>query len=468
MTTVHQLKRQARDQPLGGSAATVGGMVAPGAVLVFALASIGGLAISMSSFSYDVWAAFWIAPVLMLLCVPIANHAARAENDPKVGRFILGVAFLKIIIGTSARFGTLEVAYDGGGDSERYHEAGIELAKQFRMGNYEDLGKISGTRFIELLTGQIYAITGATEFGGFLIYSFLAFVGMCGFYRAFCIAYPEGDRRRYRILLFLFPTMWFWPSSTGKDAWMIFALGIATYGFAKVLDGHLGGLLLATGALWGAAVVRPHLAAIFVVASAAALSVRFFGKSARDRVQGRFGGTTALVFLVVLVGAAVIVSAQVQERFQLDELNVESAESVLGETTRRTSQGGSEFDAPSPATPTGYAKAFVTVTLRPFPFEARNPQSMATALEGVAIVVLSYLSLSRLLRLPLAMLRTAYVAFALTYVFTFVYAFASIENFGILARQRAQLLPLLFMLLALTVTSSTDEASVTDQELASV
>ena len=41
------------------------------------------------------------------------------------------------------------------------------------------------------------------------------------------------------------------------------------------------------------------------------------------------------------------------------------------------------------------------------------------------------------------------MAFGLVYTFAFIYAFSSIANFGILARQRSQLLPLLLVVLCL-------------------
>ena len=60
---------------------------------------------------------------------------------------------------------------------------------------------------------------------------------------------------------------------------------------------------------------------------------------------------------------------------------------------------------------------------------------------------LAVLSGRRLARLPLELVRRPYVAFALVYTFAFIYAFSSLGNFGILARERSQLLPVLFVVL---------------------
>ena len=55
------------------------------------------------------------------------------------------------------------------------------------------------------------------------------------FYRAFVTALPDADHHRYALLIFLWPTLVFWPSSIGKDCWLLFTLGIASLGAARVL-----------------------------------------------------------------------------------------------------------------------------------------------------------------------------------------------------------------------------------------
>ena len=45
--------------------------------------------------------------------------------------------------------------------------------------------------------------------------------------------------------------------------------------------------------------------------------------------------------------------------------------------------------------------------------------------------------------------REAYAAYAIAFVGVFIYLFSALGNFGILARQRVQMLPFLFVLLSL-------------------
>jgi hypothetical protein len=133
----------------------------------------------------------------------------------------------------------------------------------------------------------------------------------------------------------------------------------------------------------------------------------------------------------------------------LDSLNTESTQEVFDRVAQQTGGGGSSFTNLSPNNPVGFAFNSVTILFRPFPTEAHNPLAMLTALEGVALLVLCVVSRRRLARLPRELLRRPYVALSIVYTFAFIYAFSSVLNFGILARQRSQLLPALFVVMCI-------------------
>src|SRR5207248_9478851 len=125
-------------------------------------------------------------------------------------------------------------------------------------------GGFVGTGFLNLLTGIVYVVMGPTKLGGFLLFSWLGFWGLYLCYRAFRIGCPEGNARRYAVLVFFLPSLLFWPSGIGKDAWMIFAVGLSAYGAARVLTRARGGFLLLCLGLAASGVGRPHVAALMV------------------------------------------------------------------------------------------------------------------------------------------------------------------------------------------------------------
>jgi hypothetical protein len=433
-------------------APTPAGSLTTTVVAAGAVACVAGLAIAVQTTTYDIWAAFWIAPALLLLTVPIARRAAARFGDPRLGKTILLAAAVKVIGGSVARYVMAYGVYDGAADANRYHVVGSQLAPALRSGDYSDLGAMSGTRFIEVLTGQVYALTGPTRLGGFMVFSWLAFLGLYFFYRAFRTAVPDGDHRRYALLVFFFPTLVFWPSSVGKEAWMVACLGLAALGCAQLLAGERRGLVWAALGLWGAAVVRPHVALILLIALAMAAPARLLGARVVAHLgasRRRHGAGAGVAVALLLLVAAGMLTNRAEEFFGLDTLDVESAQEVKADVQRRTAQGGSEFTATIADDPAAFAVATVTVLFRPFPFEAHNAQALLSAGEATLLALLVLVSLPRLVRLPIAAARAPYVLLALAFLGGFVYAFSVIANFGILARQRTQLLPFLFVLLAL-------------------
>lgn len=427
------------------------------ALVVIALTLLA-LSYGMNHMTYLTWGAFWVAPVLLLLSLPIVNRASRIDGDA-IGRIVVCAAVVKIFVSPLVRYWMAFAVY-GRTDANRYHNAGSLLADLFRHGEYGDLGRISGTRFLEVLTGQFYVFTGPTRLGGFMVFSWLGFLGCYLFFRAFRTAYPEADGRRYAILVFFFPTLLFWPSSIGKEAFMMLALGAAALGAAQLLASRFGGLIWLGLGLWGATIVRPHMALICGAGLAVAAPIALLRGAPRDvkgRHRSRLGGAV-LVLSLLLAGPTLI---GVAERFfGLDSLNSQTAEEVFDEVARRTAQAGSSFTPISPNNPVGFVMGGATVLFRPFPFEAHNAQTLLASIETVILLLLCCVSLRRLARVPKEVFRSPYVAFTLAYTFAFIYAFSSLGNFGILARERSMLLPALFVALCVprVVQPAVDES----------
>jgi hypothetical protein len=431
-----------------------GPVIGPLVVLAMVLAVPVGLVFTVERYSYDIWGAFIWGPVVMLLTMPVARWVAKRTDEPEVLPFLLGAALLKVIVGPLARYTSAEVFYGGLADAARYDNAGAVLASQLRVLDFTGLGAISGTRFMEVLSGAVQAVIGDTRMGNFFVFSLFGFVGMCLLYVAFCEALPGGDRRLYRRLLFLFPTMWFWPSSIGKEAFLMLCLGASVYGLARLFGGHLSGLVPGLLGGWGLAVVRPHFLLMVLVGVAAALAFR--GPAARvddgepvEAPPGRalVGRVAAGVVLLALLPA---ILGSVERFFDIDGLNLESANEVLDEVARRTSKGGGDFAPPDTATPAGFVVGVVTVVFRPFLWEARGAQ-LFTAVEGLALIGVAAVAISRRWSAgwPRALWQQ-WCRFSLAYVLVFAWAFSVVGNFGILARQRSLMFPMLFVLIAAT------------------
>lgn len=395
--------------------------------------------------SYDVWGAVVIGPILLAVTVPLARRTAATEEDPRLARLIMLALVLKLLAAVVRYLVAFEV-YDGSADAKTYISEGARYAEQIRQGDIDYVGTSGGsdgTHFIRQLTGWIFALTGPTAVGGFLVYSWLGFLGLYGFFRAFRVAVPHGDHRRYAMLVFFLPSLLYWPSSIGKEAWMLLTLGLSAYAVARIMVHRFSGYLLLVPGLLGAAAVRPHMAALLAAGLPLSYLLR---RSARPSVFSLLAkGVGALVILAALtfaVGAA-------EERFGVEGQGLTGAEEVIDRTSEQTSQGGSEFEAERPDSIADVPLAAFTVLFRPLPHEAHNLQALLTSFEGVLLLALFGFSWRRLRGLPRECWRTPYVMFCSTYSLLFMLTFSSFGNFGILVRQRAQLFPLALVVLAL-------------------
>jgi hypothetical protein len=287
----------------------------------------------------------------------------------------------------------------------------------------------------------VYTIIGPSKIGGFAVFGAAAFWGCYLMLRAFQIALPTGDAKRYAVLIFFLPSMLFWPSSIGKEAWMMMAIGLTLYGAARLFTHERGALLPLVLGLAAAVSVRAHVAVVLIVALAVGYLVRPRSRKILGGRMGKFAG----VIVLTLVG--VIAAQHMQAALNLD--NTSSVNDALDFAQERTDEGGSSFDAARIRSPIDVPWATVTVLFRPFPQEADNAQMAVSALEGLALLVLFAASLRRLARAPKMTRRNPYVAFATMYSFIFVFAFSTFGNFGIITRQRVQLFPLVLVFVCL-------------------
>ncbi|MEY2476256.1 MAG: hypothetical protein QOG87_1571 [Actinomycetota bacterium] len=403
---------------------------------------------AMQHTDYDVWGALIVGPMLALITWPILRKLAASEGDPGLVSFFMGALALKFA-GSLVRYAAIYEVYSGVADASTYNNAGRLLAPEFRRGLFTyaervgvfDAGdRIVGTNFIKIFTGGLYALIGPTEIGGFFVFAWLCFVGLLLFYRAFRMTVPDGDAHRYRLLLFLAPSLLFWPSSLGKDALMVFGLGVAAYGGARVYTHLRYGFLIAAAGLGFTLCIRPHVTLLAILGLALGYLIR------RSRSATAVTPLAKGFGMIVVIIGAVFVASQMRTFFDLDGIDAKSLETVLLATAEQTATGGSEVIGHGGAFSVG---GVVAVLFRPFPWETYNMTALAQSIESSFLLLLVLVSLRRVGRALTGSLRNPYLAFVLVYTTAFVLAFSSIANFGILSRERVQVLPMFFVLLCM-------------------
>ena len=432
---------------------------------VAAIAYVFVMTASASSMTWDTWTPLVLAPVLFAIPIPLLKRGLRKDPDPRIGQLVV-IAFVAKMLGAVARYALTYGLYERA-DATSYHESGARLAAAFWDGSYArvaevEVPELTGTPFINQVTGLLYIVTRPTLLGGFIVFAWLSFLGLFFFYKAVVVGFPAANHRRYAYLVFFLPSMLYWPSSIGKEAWICFGLGLASYGIALITRHHPLGYPLAGLGLLATAGPRPHITVLCVVSLMLAFVLR--RRSWRDSTLGPVG---KVVGIVVLMAVGVAVVSKAASFFEVDSVSGDSVTEVLDYAGKQSGQGGSEFEAVRPKSPSEFPSAVLAVLFRPWPWEASSSQALIASAEGTVLLVLGAASVKQLMRLPKYLFQVPYVAYALTYTVMFVIAFSSIGNFGILTRQRTQVLPLVLVLLVLPRDTKTlDEEAPTIEELA--
>lgn len=430
--------------------------------LLAGLALIGGLllvfGVMLDYSALDVWTGIIVFLVLTGASVPLLRWVARKDGDPWLYR-TLTIALLVKFAASMARYFMIFVMYDGSADAGRYHSAGVMFANRLRDGvPIHPLDAMAGfpieTQRVADVVGGIYTVTGPSAYAGFIIFAYLCFWGQVLMVRAFRVAVPEGDHRRYTLLAMFLPSLLFWPSSIGKEAAIIFLLGVIVYGGGLLLAPRpqLRGAVFFAGGSLLVLLVRPHVATMSIGALVLAMVVGvlagFRSEGGRAVAGTRRGRAVRLAALVLLVVLAVGASTRLGEVFG-EEGEDATALSALEGTASQSSRGGSEFAPVGVSGPSEVPSGIVSVYFRPFPWEAANMNSLIAAGESLLLFGLFVANWRRVAALPKLALRRPYLVFCSAYIVVFAIGFSYIANFGILARQRVQALPILLVLLAL-------------------
>jgi hypothetical protein len=411
---------------------------------VFGVLAVGyliALALVMDHGTFESWRGMIVAPVLVVATIPLLL-AVRRKDGPRVA-LIFSAALILKLVATVVIYVVGESLYDGSADYRLYHQQGQLVADQLRIQWWPiDLGffPVVGNGFVFVLTGFGQLLVGPSIVGVGMLFSWCGFVGYYLFFRAYRTVAPDAPPMRFAVLVCFLPSLLFWPSGIGKDAWMALTLGMATYGVARVLTHVRGGYLLTALGMGAGALVRPHVMLIFFAAFAPAFLLR------RSRARQVLTPGKVLVLIALVIGGAILLG-RVEEYLGVDTLDSQSVETVLDDVEAKSDFGGSTFEAQRPSV-LRLPQSIVTVMFRPFPFEATNAQSLIASLEGLLLLALCLMNWRRLTRALRNMLAEPFVLGCVVFVLLFAAMFATIPNFGLLVRQRAQVLPFLFVLLA--------------------
>jgi len=380
-----------------------------------------------------------IIAVLAFVLITKIGRGMTKDADRSWMGWVIPLAFMVKLIGATFRHYTVTVVYNSG-DALTYYgfaENAIHAWRSLELPISE--GRSQGTRFIEVLTSLVFAPYFPTILGGFIMFATIAFMGQMLFYATFRRAMPHRRLKAYGLSMFFLPSLFFWPSSIGKESVLMFFIGLTVYGATLMYEGKwLASMPLVAAGMILTAAVRPHVAAL--LAGALVLSL-IFGRMPKIR-----GGTVARFLLIAVAMASLFAAASaVTARFGVG-LNAEEVQEFTDQVEGQTEQGGSSFDAETVTSPTQLPAATLRVLFRPLIHEAHNLQAQLSSVESTILLAMTLIALPRIVRNIRMVRMYPYLAFSLFFTGGFVIAFSSIGNAGILSRQRVQVIPFFLVL----------------------
>jgi hypothetical protein len=366
-----------------------------------------------------------------------------AGSDPWLTKALTACLLLHLIC-APLQIWVVDHIYQGIADYNRYDAQGAALSEGFRHLNFS-LGSnsqgIVSDGAVSIVAGVVFTIIGVNQLGAFFIFSWLSFIGVVFFYRAFVTTFGGAGSRRYGYLIFFLPTVLFWTADVSKEAIMMFLLGLTAYGSARILA-HRGGYWLVVVSSAGGVFIRPNEVLLALGGFTMAMLVRPADPNTKLNGPRR---TVALVFLGSMLGAAIFITLHF-----LPGVNGSISLSQIS-TNNNTGVGngfGSSSLTYSPSI-LAYPQDVYSVLLHPLPYNAHGSGQWFSAVENSLIVAVVLLSLRRLRFVPRVALARSYVAMCLLFTGAFIYAFASLGNAGLIERERTVMLPFLLVLLCI-------------------
>ena len=350
------------------------------------------------------------------------------------------------IVAVLARYTMIFDVYGGTADTVAYFDAGRVMAEQFRAMDFSIIGSAGpggrewGTQFIRYTSGLVLAVIGPSMRGALLVFSLAAFVGLSCMAIAFRRSCAHGSLQICVLLLFFWPSLWFWPSTIGKEAILLLSIGLVMLAYVG-RDDLIQWPLMIMGLILALA-VRPHLAGVLAISMCAA-EWASRGWSVSRIAQAALASALAVVILVRALDLLGLAGA-----------DLDALQSFHLVTAERTIRGHSSFEATGNVA-LAIPMAFVNILARPFITEAHNVMALVSSIEMMGFWVLvigrgrSLWSSLRSWRVN-RMLRFI-IPFSLLYI---VMIGATFQNLGLIARQRTLVMPALLILLAVPTSAT--------------
>lgn len=398
---------------------------------------------------FSLWALFWTSPkdypfLSSMLFVPLATLGcimlfSRTWKKDRFIKLLFGAGIGMRLAAAGAFVWLGFFVFSVSADAFHYSSVGVALANEFpAVGWAAFKPPWTSSNLISNVCGIITLVTGDAMPTLMVLFAFAALWGAYFFYRAFCIAFPHGDRGLYGLCIVLLPSLAYWSSAIGKDASEQLFIGLSAYGFARLVTKLSGSaIVICVIGLAGAAAVRPHVGALLAVSMLAPFT---FGRTK----YGWMSTSVKILLIPLLAAGTYVMISQARSFVGVEGSDFQSNVNRLKLEGEYTNLGGSTFNQGESLSRRMLQGPFLA--FRPFPWEVHNAMAAVAAVEGLFLIFFGWRRRRNILAL-LRNWREPYVLFILMFIIEFSLIFsAGTSNFGILVRERIMMVPIFLML----------------------
>lgn len=309
-----------------------------------------------------------------------------------------------------------------GADATTYYEQSLIHAGGFKP----------GTEFVYFFTSLFTRTFGFSYLGTFLVYNCIGSFGLLAF--GACVhSATWGKSRLMRQagwLVLLLPSVSFWSGAIGKDAISFMSACVFLWSAIQIRQ-RVGWMVFAVLAM---VLVRPHMAAVMVVAVAGGV-VFSRGVSIPVRLSLAFVG---------IAGAVLIVPFALEYSGLGEAHGTADIADYVEQRQGYNLTGGGAIDIAEMSPPL----KLLTYLYRPLPFEAHSAAALAASVENVFLILLTLAMLATLVKrhgIEIKWMLWLYAGGA------WLILAVTTANLGIAARQKWMFLPIMLYLALMTL-----------------
>lgn len=377
--------------------------------------------------------------IIALFVLLIVSYVMRPDwTDIPAIRAVYnwGAAFR--VLGTLAYMFYAFYITSGNVDAFVYDNWAQRFAEYFVRGDFSPFtdsslyrgGQLFYTNFVAYPAAFFLIITGNSTFGIYLLFSTVCFIGLVLMVKSFYLNFPGIDRYRVTLYVLLFPAVWFWTSTIGKDAFVFLGIGIICSGFRVSSLNYVKFII-------GIAIVyafRPPVAYMLLLSMSALFIFNFKDPFLLKLLKIGLG-----VYLAVLL--LDFISAD----WKIESFDVETIEGLQRSTLRNNDYGSGALEEKSGGL-SSIPRGIVDVLARPFIWETKDITTLLASLEITFMLSILFIKRYSLKRFVQSMLTNRLSTFVGAFTLIYIVSAGLFENnIGLIARHRSIIFPFLFL-----------------------